>query len=322
MHLFSIGLEAFRDLLPAFYVIAVGWFLVRAKLFSEDQVSGVITLLLNIALPLYIVLGMLGVPSGLFEQNIWAILIFMGLNPVFFLTAALISKRLGLSWGASSIIGLTFCLPSLAVIGPELLGEFFNTSVTTITITCLVIATNIFSLPMAFALLEVDKCTASSGIVRILPILRIVYLKPVVLAGVIGLAVRLAGLSPHDSVASAARILGDTTGCLGLLAIGMGIGLKPLSLSPKVFIVSALRIVIAPVILWLVLVGIFRLSMDDLVKSMIFGEAFPASVLVAVLSNQYHVFREEANGIVVTTALVSVVTLSIIIVMLGIITPS
>ncbi len=136
---------------------------------------------------------------------------------------------------------------------------------------------------------------------------------PCIIAAVLALVVALCRLSLPALVGECAAFVGDLTTPLSLLVVGSllaGLSVKQVFASPRLWVLTALRLLLLPALLWVILGW---MQVEPLVAGIaVVLMAMPAAVNGAMLCMEYHGDTEcMAQGTFLTT-LVSILTIPVV----------
>lgn len=136
---------------------------------------------------------------------------------------------------------------------------------------------------------------------------------PCIIAAVLALAVALCRISLPALVGECAAFVGDLTTPLSLLVVGSllaGLSVRQVFASPRLWVLTALRLLILPALLWVILGW---MQVEPLVAGIaVVLMAMPAAVNGAMLCMEYHGDTEcMAQGTFLTT-LVSILTIPVV----------
>lgn len=136
---------------------------------------------------------------------------------------------------------------------------------------------------------------------------------PCIISAVLALAVALCRISLPALVGECAAFVGDLTTPLSLLVVGSllaGLSVRQVFASPRLWVLTALRLLILPALLWVILGW---MQVEPLVAGIaVVLMAMPAAVNGAMLCMEYHGDTEcMAQGTFLTT-LVSILTIPVV----------
>jgi malonate transporter and related proteins len=121
-------------IIPAIFVLLLGYSAGRAKRFDANQVEGINELVLDFALPASLFVGIVGISRARIERYFF-LAIFM-VCFVFYLLALAIGRfLLHLNSSSAVLFALGSAFPAAPFVGPSVLGGLFGVSSSAIEIT-------------------------------------------------------------------------------------------------------------------------------------------------------------------------------------------
>jgi Predicted permeases len=138
-------------------------------------------------------------------------------------------------------------------------------------------------------------------------------LNPGVVASLVALLLYFTGIRLPSGIISIMGLVGDTTVPLSMLAIGSSLALIPvkdLFREPRIYVLSAIKLLIMPSICYLLLSMVLK---DQFLVNMItINVGLPAGTMTVMISNQYNGNTRMASIGVFITTLASVATVPLI----------
>jgi predicted permease len=149
-------------------------------------------------------------------------------------------------------------------------------------------------------------------------IVRVFIRNPVIAATVAGIAYSLSGLPIPTPVGNLLNLLTDSAGPTALFALGLSLVGQPiLGDLMEVGWQTFLKLVIHPLLVWVCVTEIF--TMDPFwAQSAVILAALPTGASIFVVAQQYDVAVRRASATVALSTAVSVVTISVLFVLLGV----
>lgn len=144
-------------------------------------------------------------------------------------------------------------------------------------------------------------------------------LTPGFISVLIGIALLFTGTSLPGFLGDSVEIIGSATSPLSMIAIGLQLGhmkFKDLIGDYRMYIVSAVRLIVLPMVAFVVLVLIMG-NTSLLVKVMVLEIAMPAAACSTLFSQQYGADADFATKGVMLSTVLSIFTLCIFVVLLG-----
>ncbi len=173
-------------------------------------------------------------------------------------------------------------------------------------------------LPICVIIVEIDLGRESGpfGIVRrvVLSVAR----NPLVLSAGAGLLVAVLGLTLPQPVAAFCDIMGAAAGPCALFAIGLFLVGQPLRAGfGEVAWLVWLKLIVQPALTWWLAFKVFSMPPVWAASAVILA-ALPTGALVFVLAQQYDIYVQRSTATIVVSTVLSVVTLSVLFVLLGV----
>jgi malonate transporter and related proteins len=123
-------------IIPAIFVLLLGYSAGRAKRFDANQVKGINELLLNFALPAALFVGIVGTSRGRIEQDLYFFLAIWVVLFVFYALSLAIGRfLLHLNSSSAALFALAAAFPAAPFFGPSILGGLFGKTSSAIAIT-------------------------------------------------------------------------------------------------------------------------------------------------------------------------------------------
>lgn len=137
-------------------------------------------------------------------------------------------------------------------------------------------------------------------------------------APVLGLLVSLAGIGVPTPIANFCALLGAAAGPCALFSPGLFLVGQPFAANlGEVGVITLLKLVVQPLLTWLIAVPILGLD-PAWARAAVLLAALPTGTLVFTVAQNYRIYVDRASAAVLATTVVSVLTLSAVLVLLGI----
>ena len=147
---------------------------------------------------------------------------------------------------------------------------------------------------------------------------RTFWRNPILLAPFLGLLLAALGVALPDPLARLLELLGAAAAPAALFAIGLGLVGRSLSGQlGEVAWLALLKLVVQPFFTWLLVAYVFELD-PFWAESAVILAALPVGALVFVVSQQFNVKIATGSAAIIVTTALSVVTLSLLLVWLGV----
>ncbi|WP_149093456.1 AEC family transporter [Paenibacillus terrae] len=308
----------FIILIPIFFVILIGYFAGLFKAFNPASSKGLNTLVTKFALPAHLFIGITTTPRETLIQK-WPFLVALLLGVIGFYIVLLVGYRLiaKKALTESSMFALNSTQPSFAFMGIPVLGSLFGSAAVAIPIAITGIVVNAILDPLASILGTVGqrKTTEADAKGNLFKVTMKSVLhglsEPLACVPLIGVVLTLCGFQAPKLLQSMFDQLGNITSGTALFAIGVTIGIKKITFSPKALSIAVLKAIVMPIVMLgiAVLVG---LSHEDVTKAVLLV-AFPGSAVAAMIATRYETLETEAASAFVISSVLSLISLPLLI---------
>ena len=141
---------------------------------------------------------------------------------------------------------------------------------------------------------------------------------PLVLSGIAGIALSATGWGLPSALGTFCDILGAAAPPCALFAMGLFmVGNRMTAGAREVAWLSVLKLAVQPLLTWALATQL--VTMDGLwTDAAVILAALPTGSLVFVLAQQYGIYTQRATTTILVTTLLSVVTLSVLFLLLGV----
>ncbi len=298
--------------LPIFGIILTGYLAGLFKVLGGESSSAINRFVYFIALPVLLFISMARVDVE--EILNWAYISAYVVTLVIMLFIAFGVARwvfkLNLSEG--SLFGMGSVFGNAAYMGiPVVLLAYGEEALIPCIIAVLISNVGIVG-PLA-AIVEADRSKVDGW--HILKDVCLAMLKnPLFIAPMLGIVYSLSGLPLATALENYCTILGGAAGPSALFALGLSLvgtsihtGLRQVGIS------SLLKLIVSPVIMWLLSVHVFQLEPLWATVGVTMA-ALPSGAIVFVVASRYNVYVGQASASVIISTLISLVTVSLIIV--------
>ena len=141
-----------------------------------------------------------------------------------------------------------------------------------------------------------------------------VLLDPLIIASVVSIALFLAPIEDGGVIEEFFSAIGSMSGTLSMMLIGswlIGLNLKSIMTKPLCYAVSVLRLLVFPLLVYLVL---YLLKVDLIMRNtIVLISALPVGALNVVLAKKYNTDVSFANETMMQTLVLSVVTIPLLV---------
>lgn len=301
--------------LPFFALILCGYLAVRLRVLDAAAARGLNAFVFWLALPALLLASVAASKlAELLDGRFLAV--FYGVNGLLYVAAFLIGRlawadragqaalrSLGVIWGNYGYLGLPLLT---AALGPAAALP----TVAVITCDILVPAT------LTIALLERDR-GGGKGLAGLRLALAGIARNPLILAVLTGATLSAAAVPLPTAATAFLKLLGSAAGPCALVALGASLALSPSGGAKRdVSLVTALKLLANPVLVWLAGAYLLPLEPDKLAAAILLT-AMPTAASVFVMAQRYETWVLRASTSVLVTHLGSVVTLGVLLYILG-----
>jgi predicted permease len=322
---FSIILEVAGTTLPIFAVIAIGFFIKKRRLISEEHVPVLNRLTYNFGLS---ALVFIGITENKFS-DIFNVRLLKVLFPAYFLYIAMVFLAFyftKINIRTKSAIMVSSYRNNMAFIGiPILLYSFGSLSTAKASIVlAILLPLNIIMTAVFFQVFNVSlnsnpdgrNTAALNGQKSIVPgfsairLLKEIFLDPVIIAALAGLLISYFNLQLPVPIKNIFSILSDMAVPLALLSIGASFKFSHVKNNLKYLaLISFSKLIIFPAIAMFFCFYVFKLpGLDSSVIVILFGT--PIAVATYMQSAKYDTDRDFISSAIITSTIASAVTLS------------
>ena len=313
--------EIASALIPFLFSMGAGYFAGRIKK-GAMPLSSINTMLVDYALPFALFLYTAKMQRASLAQHAVLIAVLVGVMLVPYFASLLASRVVFKSDLAHAAVrAVTIGMPNFASVGLPLLRAVYGPE-SDLTVAIAVTAGAVVMSPAALILLERARpaAPASSNEFQgadglLAKALRNTFLKPVVLAPIAGVLASVCGWTLPDLLSQSLNIIGSTTAGLALFSTGLVLAAQPFKLDAQAGFGVLLSNVVQPLIA-LVLVSLLGVP-KAIAGQAILLAAIPCGSFGILFGLSYGVRDTSAGTTLVASSLLSAVTLSGTIVLLG-----
>jgi predicted permease len=302
--------------LPVFGIVLAGWLCGRFGLLGEASSEALNRFVYFVALPALFFVSMARVPVG-DVLNLPFLAAFGGGVAIVALVSLPVSRLVfGNGLGPSGLHALSATFSNTGYMGIPLLVTAFGPEGALPAIIATVLNGAVV-MAIGIAIVEADLARGRGPARIALDIAGGVGRSPLVLSALAGIATSALGLALPKPLVTFCDILGAAAPPAALFAIGLFLVGRSITRGlPEVCWLVALKLMAQPLVTWLLAVPLLRL--DPLwAASAVTLAALPTGSLVFVLAAQYGVYVQRATAAILVSTVLSVVTLSALLAMLG-----
>ena len=290
-------------LLPVIFTFALGYFAAAKGSFDDRDSRKLVSLVMNVMLPMSVFAGIWGTPRKIIIQDIplagWLIIGMVGSYFSLLLIHRFVMKT---PISISLLRAMSVAMPSVPFIGSAILPPVFGASLSAITIGVCSLVINVIMLPVAYALLDGEKSANGNRLLTTL-------CKPLVASALGGFALALLGWQMPANFAGTFELLGKGAGGLAIFATGVVLFTKKISVSKTIFATVTSKNIIFPLVVWGLML-LFNLP-SEIRRVVVVTLAIPTAVMPTSLGIQFNVNPAELASTQFWSTVVSAVSLAI-----------
>ncbi|GJE04071.1 AEC family transporter [Methylobacterium isbiliense] len=310
-----------KIVIPVFLVILLGYLYGRRRKSSTEAEKLINEYVLYIALPALLFLAVARADPADLAQWPFVAATLAGIAAAY-LGGALVARSRGTHSPDASIVGMASCYGTTGYMGIPILISAFGPQAAVPA----AVATILHNIPAIMAVI-ITQDLAGRKDVRVLTsagrALLMTVRNPLTLAVLAGAAFSLTGLSLPAMAVSFSQFLAAAAGPTALFALGLGlaridVGRAQLSRQMAwVVPVVLIKILVQPALTVAVLLVLVGTRIDVWAATAIVMAAQPVGAGAYVFANKYDYFREEVSISIIVSLLVTVLTLTAILQILG-----
>ena len=302
--------------LPFFALIFCGYGAARFKILDAQSASGLNSFVFYFALPAFLFSLMSSSPIGE-VLNLPFILAYSSTSLVLFGLAVLGGRALfGVGKGEAAVLGLAAVLPNTGYMGIPLISTALGNEAAVPIVVGLIID-GVLLIPIAMAIITAGKGAGGSTLSNVGTTLTALTRNPIIVSIFAGLL--FSALSPGElpgPVAGFLDLLAAATGPCALFALGATLASRSVSGTAEVSYMTFFKLFVHPAALWLAATVVF--DIDPLwATASTLGVALPIAANVFIVARQYDTYVERTSSAILVSTLISVVTVSALLAILG-----
>ena len=303
------------DILPVadsiiilFLLMGIGFAASKAKFLDRNGSKALSSFLVNIALPCLVVISMqIPVNADTMEKTQTTLTLALVFFAISIAVAVIVPMFIPAKYSERGVFSFMLVFSNLGFMGIPVTQAIFGTDA--------VFYTTLFMLPFNLLVFTI-------GILMLRPDMRMnfnprLFVNPGIIASVIGMLFFFTGISIPSPVYDVMDYLGSTTTPLAMVVTGALLATMPFSnlfSDYRIYILSAFRLLIIPVIVYLV---ISPYSTDPVIFAIpVLLAAMPAAANSVILAEEYNADSTLASKGVFITTLLSIVTIPVLTVIL------
>lgn len=302
--------------LPVFAVMLAGFVAGRTRLLGPASSEALNGFVYYVALPPLLFLSMARAPLAE-SLRLDFLLAYGGGSLIVFLLSAAVGRLVyranltGLALGGMAAVfantgylGIPLFIAAFGVerTGPAILATIFGATVV---------------MAAVVSLIELDRAAGKGAGGAAAAVARALAANPLVMSALLGILAAGIGVPLPRPVVVLCELLGAAAGPCALFAIGLFLASRPLALgTPEVAWLTVLKLLLHPVATWWLAFGV--LDMEPFwAGAAVLLAALPTAALVFVLAQKYGAYVERSSAAILVTTVLSVLTISAILVVMG-----
>ena len=303
------------DILPVadsiiilFLLMGIGFAASKAKFLDRSGSKALSSFLVNIALPCLVVISMqIPVNADTMEKTQTTLTLALVFFAISIAVAVIVPMFIPAKYSERGVFSFMLVFSNLGFMGIPVTQAIFGTDA--------VFYTTLFMLPFNLLVFTI-------GILMLRPDMRMnfnpkLFVNPGIIASIIGMLFFFTGFTIPSPVYDVMDYLGSTTTPLAMVVTGALLATMPFSnlfSDYRIYILSAFRLLIIPVIVYLV---ISPYSTDPVIFAIpVLLAAMPAAANSVILAEEYNADSTLASKGVFITTLLSIVTIPVLTVIL------
>lgn len=298
-------LQSFAVVAPLFALIALGYGGVKSRLVSARAGSGLSEFVFVFAIPALLFRTVATAELPKVDPFGYWIAYFGALACCWFI-AMFLARRLGRDAREAAVIGFSAAQSNTVLIGlPLILALFGEAGQAPIVLLLMV------HLPVTMTIVTLLIAHGDKGGNKGLSLLKSFATHPILLAIFAGLIWRQTQMPLPDLARSVLKFLGDAAAPCALVSLGMsmdGISLK--GSRTMIGIVSVLKLVVHPVLVWVLAAKVFHLPPVWVGSAVLFA-ACPTGINAYLVADRYKSGEAIASGSIALSTLAAIITMTI-----------
>lgn len=290
-----------------FLILIAGFASRKLGVFDDKVTKGMSSLLLKVTLPALIIDSLQrSFSPELLRESGHILLISFGVYAGSVVLALLIGKIPGLKQTEVGVIRFAAVFSNVGFMGyPVVLAVFGHDAL---------FHTAVFNLPFNFLSFTIGIILITGGSAKKHRLDWRVFLNPAIVAIGVGFTLFLFSISLPYALAETTRQVGSLTTPLAMIVVGatlVGMDAKEVFGNWSIYMVSAVRLVIVPLIVWVVLNRF--VSNPLLIGIPVLVTAMPVAVNTVLLADEYDANPRLASQVVFLSTLLSIVTIPLVV---------
>jgi predicted permease len=303
-------------LFPPAFVIVLGWLAARLGYLKREQSSVLGTLVMQFALPLALLAGVLKIPLSELPSMRYALCLGTGFMGIYFI-AFLLGRFLFRNDLASSAIQALLCaFPSMAFSGVPILGMVIGPrGIIPILVGNLI--TSFVMIPLTLVLIQIGTNSAGTGTSARIHLALKSTIKaakePMVWLPIAGIVVHGFGVHMPTALNAGIELLGNASAGVGCFVLGLMLDGLRFRFSPELLSNTALKNIAQPLLIaaTIPLFGIMAPHSRELILT----GAIPAATTSSIIALRYQKYMDEAFAASLAGTALAVITVAVAIIL-------
>lgn len=299
-------------LMPVALVIVLGYIAGKRGRLNRDDSLLISRLVLGWIMPSLLFVGMASTPREQLLDFRFVLATVVGIVGMF-------AIALGIGWWrlrdlkSATLKGLVNGFPDAAFMGIPILAAMYGAG-SIYSVLVLNLVASLIMIPLAIMLLTIADGKGSGGQAFVSSLLTAVR-RPLVWAPFLGMLFSLLEVKLPVPVADSFNLLGKATPGVSLFCLGLIMSADKLKMSTEVWTNLGLKLFIQPALMFGAMVVVGRHGV--FAQQMILLSALPSATIPAMFANQAGAYQSEASTSILVSTLLSVLTFSAAIYLIG-----
>ncbi len=300
---------ALDSVIPVFFVIAMGCLAGWTRKIDNQNVAGLNALVMDFALPAALFVAIIRTPrSLLLEQGQLMIVLAVSMLAIYGLQFFLQKSIFKLNSSQAAVEALTTALPNFSSVGLPLIRSVFGAE-NTVSVGISIAVGSIVMSPLTLVILEARHNAGKdvSALRRLMRAIGKSFLKPVVIAPIIGMVLTLCDVEVPRLLDTSLTLIGVCAGGVALFLTGLILSSQTFKLNGNVALAALLKNVVHP----LLAAGLVTaLAVSPLIgREAIILSAVPSGFFGILFGLRYGVVSQDAGSTLIASTLLSAATI-------------
>lgn len=319
-------LQALVVVLPIIFVLFLGFFASLKKAFGDNEsiaISNINKFVLNFALPPALFVGTISVTrSQLSADFILFIVLFISLLFAYILGYLITNYVFKRNLIESSIGGLAVSFSAGPFYGPALLENVYPVD-SMVAVSMISVVINVFIVPIATIMIKIHISKESKQHDSALKmfgysVFDAVFKTPFVWAPLLGFIFVFVDLHIPIIITNSLSLIGKATAGVAVFVAGMTIAANQFKLTLEVWVIALLKNIGLPIVFISVALLFHMKQGTQLFNEGLLLAALPSGPMIVLLATRYKAYQQQASTILAVSTIGMVITVTALIVALGI----